>query len=84
MGSPAIVSLKILLTLFLLGCSGCFSNGATGWSSSWGGSSGHKEVVDVLALEGLGEKTWPVSLNLVAGGLDALGQFFFLYAVLDT
>jgi len=56
--------------LLLLG-----GRGVTSGSGSNGGGSGGTTLVgnkvsDVLALESLGEKTSPVSFNVVVGGLD--------------
>ena len=72
----------LFLLLLLLGGSGCAGGGDGGASGGSGGNGGGadvgEEVLDVLTLEGLGEEGRPVSLNLVAGGLDDLSELVTL------
>ena len=64
-----------LLLLLLLGGSITASSG--GIASGGGGTSGAnvgEDGGDILALEGAAEEAGPVTLNLVARGLDDLGE----------
>lgn len=72
----------LFFLLLLLGggstTSGGGGNGGTGGGDGGSGADVGEEVLDVLTLEGLGEEGRPVSLNLVAGGLDDLSELVTL------
>ena len=77
------ISSFLLLLLLLLGGSGGTSGsdgGTTSGGSSNGGSGANvgEELLNILTLEGLGEERGPVGLDLVAGGLDDLGELVSL------
>lgn len=69
----------LLLGLFLLGLLLCLSGGSGVTGSGCGGSSGARadsgtdvgdQLLNVAALEGLGEQAGPVGLNIDLGGLQ--------------
>ena len=71
-----------LLLLLLLGGGGGGSGGNGGTSAgsgNGGGSDVREKLLDVLALEGLGEEAGPVWLDFVAGCLDHLSELVTLY-----
>lgn len=70
-----LVGLLLLLLLLLLGLGGWSSGGGsrgstTGGSGTNSGSDVGDQVLDVDALQGLGEETGPVGLHLDVGGLQ--------------
>ena len=69
------------LTNFSLGLSGGGTSSGTGSGSSGTGrvAGVGEHVVNVLSLHRLGEESGPVAFDGVAGSLDDLGQFFFLW-----
>merc|ERR1719186_2387565 len=70
----------LLLFFLLLGSRSSCSGSGSGASSSRGGSGSRTHVGDqglhVHGLEGLGEQTGPVGLNLHIGGLEDGGDLF--------
>ncbi len=69
----------LVLTLLSRGSSSSTgSRGTTSGSSGGSGANVGKELGDVLSLHGLGEKTGPVRLNLVVGGLEDLAELLLL------
>ena len=66
--------------LTLLSGLGVTTSGGSGASSSGGGGGANvsEELGDILSLHGLGEKTGPVGLNLVVGGLKDLAELLLL------
>ena len=69
------------LTLFLLGLGGGGLTGGGNGSSGGRVAGVGEHVVDVSSLHGLGEESGPVALDGVAGSLDDLVQFFFLWGL---
>ena len=82
--SKHAISLKLLRLLtglfFFLSCFGRGTTGITTGSSATAsnGTDISEESADVLSLEGLCEKTWPVALDCVSASLDDLAELFFL------
>ena len=70
----------LFLLLLLLGGGGGGNGGTTsgGSSGNGGGADVGEELLNILALEGLGEEGGPVGLNLVAGCLDDLSELVAL------
>ena len=70
----------LFLLLLLLCCGGGGNGGTSGGGSSGngGGADVGEELLNILALEGLGEEGGPVWLNLVAGCLDDLSELIAL------
>merc|ERR1719186_1027047 len=75
-----LLGLFLLLFFLLLGSRGSCSRSGSGASSSRGGSGSRTHVSDqglyVHGLQGLGEQTGPVGLNLNVGGLEDGGDLF--------
>ena len=74
--------LRLLTGLFFFLC-GCSSISCTGITTGSSATASHgtdigEESADVLSLEGLSEKTWPVALDCVSASLNDLAELFFL------
>jgi len=67
----------LFLLLFLLGCGGG-GNGGTNGGGNGGGADVGDKLLNILALEGLGEEVGPVGLNFVAGCLDDFSELIAL------
>ena len=70
--------LTLLFLLLGLASTGVTTGGGGTTSGGCGRSDVREELRDVLSLEGLGEEAGPVALDIVAGGLDDLGEFLIL------
>ena len=68
--------MQVLTLLSGLGVTTSGGNGAS--SGGGGGANVSEELGDILSLHGLGEKTGPVGLNLVVGGLKDLAELLLL------
>ena len=76
-GGRSLPIVQVLTLLLSGGCTG-IGSGASTSGGGGGGANVGEELGDVLTLHGLGEKTGPVALDSVVGGLKDLAELLLL------